>query len=734
MRAVALAALGGAAVAAAALGAEPAVVVLADGQVLEGEAEVLGDGSVRVALDAGPEREAFEVVLAPAAVDRIEPVGSDDDEDLPRALVRLHDGRELRGRVHLGRAEVVVRSALGEVRVPRYEVEEVVRVLPAPPRVALDADLGLTLRIPADWEADAAHGLGERLRLVRGDFRAGVSVVVRWAATAGSPLERAREALAGDLSPAGRVYRDDDATFTIEDVAVDHAPRGGHRLDVGGRAYLRGDLLVWLRTWTSPPIEALVGSGSEDAAGAEEVAGDVARVLRSLRWLPDGIAREGAVFRDPALRLAVEAPPRFRLAPTRREGVVAVARSREQAGASLEVATAEGEPEAALRARFADLEPEVVEVGELRVRRVEGEGVRALAYAVGGGPTVVVTVRSPEPEALALLTRGILLLDPEGLGAEAREATELAPRRAEARDLLARGKEHEVPEILEPVLAAWPDDPAALGMRVAALRGRVPARQLTHELDAAWVATGAPWIAAELSAALLAEAAEEADDPGGYVDASETYLRAAAVWPTEEVWLEVIDFFVDRARAAYADGDETSAWARFARVRGALGSWREIDDVELELRLESARAALKERDPRSARRQTRRAWLLGAGPDVVDAIYADTEALDLALEREAEAERERRKRARHAAGGFRFGIPPTRTSGRRGHGFVQPSSLGRSSGRGRRVRPSSLGRSSGRARRRFRSRSTRRGTRVRRTRRSRRSSRRVRLNGRFVFD
>lgn len=700
--------------------AEDAVVLLADGQTISGQVTVEPDGAVRIQVAGRDGATGFEVTLAPEAVEKVLPAGSLRREALPRALVELQDGRELRGEVLADAYTVIVRGPYGQVEVARADVVGVRPEEPEPPRTCADADLGLVLRIPDGWLVDDPGGVGERLRLVRADGRVRLSVLVRRAPTSGSPLQRVREALESDLTRAGKVSPGPDDLMKVEDAPVDHAARG-RPLRVTGRAELRGELVVWYRV-------EMDGQEELEAGLAEQLE----RWIPQRRWLDGGRSPDGTFFRDEALRVAIEAPPGWKVVAP--DGAGEVARLTGPNGGVLRVhAIDDPDLEAGLRDLLEE-EPEQVVAGDAgSVALVRSKAARERGLAWGwGGKTVVVVARAQRAEELARLTTGVLLIDPEAPLEEAKDATALAPRRAAARQALADGDPEGALSPLADVLATWPDDPEALGLRVAAIRDRAAPLELVGALDDAWYALGSPWVAEELGSALL-EQAREAVERKDMLAANGAYARAAEVWPDEQTCAEVERWFVVRAKEALKAGDRAQAWTRLATARKLLGGLESLDAAEAGMRLEAARALLEAKDPQGARREARKAWQLGADDKPVDQIYARAEALERSLEQAREAERARRAAARGSGGGLEFGIPPSRTSGS-GSRRVRPSSMVSGGKRGNRVR--AVNYTSGRSRRvrpAFSSDSNDGGSRRVRT-RSNGGGRRVRSNGRFVFE
>lgn len=700
---------------------DPSIVVLADGQTLEGEVTVEADGAVRLKVPArGGERPPFEVTLAPEAVEKVLPAGSLQRETLPRGVVELTDGRELRGEVLVSQTSVVVRGAWGQVEVPRADVAGVRPEEPEAPRTCADADLGLSLRVPEGWSLDEPGGVGERLRLVRDDGRVRFSVLVRAAPLAPSNGERIKQALQSDLitswsaSQEGELWRVSDATI---DAAARQRP-----LRVEGRVELRGELAIWYRA----EIDGLLDADKSLDQLLE-------RLIESRRWLDNGRSQDGSLYRDAALRLAVEAPPGWRLLEPNQPGQLTRMESPAVKGGLLRVhAVDDPNLEEALRDQL-DAAPEELtreETDGLVVVKSRSAEERGLAYACDG-KTVVVVARAAEPGALARLTRSVVIIDPLAPRQEAKDAEAVLAHRAAARGLVATDPAAAQAELAD-LLTVWPDDPEALQLRAASLRDRAPPAEVVGALDDCWYALGSPWVAEELAQALR-EQARHCAGQGDHVGAGEAWSRAAEVWLDDAVAAELEAYYVGRAKAAFSEKDWTLTWAKLATARKLLGPLESLDEVEIKLRLDAARQELKDKDPQGARREARKAWLLGADQNVVDTLYAQAESLEISLQRQKDAEAARRRAS--SGGGLEFGIPPSLSSNRGGLRTVRASSMLRPNGRGRRVRSPTY--SSGRQRRVRAANSSYNkysGQRRVRSRSSSGTTRRVRSNGRFVFE
>lgn len=704
------------------------VVLLKDGQTLEGKASVLPTGEVELEVTTS-DGGVLRLRLDASAVERIERAADVKEERLASAVVRLVDGREITGQVRIRGGEVVVKGPFGEVAFAREDVAAITPVVPEPPRVVLDGDLGLLMPLPPGWAADDAEGLGERLRIVRRDGRARLSALLRAASPDGrTPETQVRAALLHDIGSGATITRRDDGRFLVRDRVVDPAV-AGQLVELIGIAEVDGSRVTWIR--------ALLDPASSDAALAAEVEGLAARRA----WLAPGVSRDGAFFRDPALRLLVEAPPGFRGEAA--TGVrVATFTSPQDPSARLDVhVVQDDDPQAALLDLVeADL-PEGDEGGKKAKLEVtplaDGRGVRgqagllrAVALRCDGGRVAVVVVRAGTVERLAELSAGVATLDPGAGSAALAVVEQLLPQRGEAAERLAAGDAAGAARIVDLVLQEAPDDPDALSLRVACARAAGDQPALRDALDAAWVAGGAPWVGEALGRALVAHAktlgeAGTAEALDAAVDAIE---RAAEAWPDAEVGETAARLLIDAARRAFEKGEPGQAWARFARARLLLGGRDDLDKAERDLRVAAAKAFIQAGDALGARREARRAYTLGAPDATVDDIYGKAEQLDRAREGAEEAAR---RKARGGAGGgeFAFGVPPTQNaSGRQRR--IQPTAFERPTSRTGRVRD--VGSTNGTRRSRIREQQTRTGTRVQPTRYTGRG-RRVRTNGELVF-
>jgi hypothetical protein len=213
-----------------------------------------------------------------------------------------------------------------------------------------------------------------------------------------------------------------------------------------------------------------------------------------------------------------------------------------------------------------------------------------------------------------------------------------------------------------------------------------------------------------------------ADDHAGALEAIE---RAAEVWPNDEVTAATVTVMTTGATRAYDGGEPLVAWARYARLRELVGALPEVDAAEAALRLRAATDAMRVNDTRTARREARRAYTLGAADADVDKIYSQAEAHDV-----AQARREAFVRARGQTGGqggFSFGVPPTR-NGRSSR--IKTTAFVRPTGQSNRIRPLNY---SGERGRRVRNRRIGRSNRRIGPPQPNGGSRRVRSNGSFLF-
>lgn len=704
------------------------VVLLKDGQTLEGKASVLPTGEVEMEVTTS-DGGVLRLRLDATAVERIERAADVKEERLSSAVVRLVDGREITGQVRIRGGEVVVKGSFGEVAFTREDVAAITPVVPEPPRVVLDGDLGLLLPLPPGWAADDAEGLGERLRIVRRDGRARLSALLRAASPDGrTPESQVRAALLHDVGSGATITRREDGRFLVRDRVVDPAV-AGQLVELIGIAEVDGSRVVWIR--------ALLDPAASDAALAAEVEGLAARRA----WLAPGVSRDGAFFRDPGLRLLIEAAPGFRGEAA--TGVrVATFTSPQDPSARLDVHVVEDDdPRAALLDLVeADLPPaeggnkvplELIPLADGRGVRGQAGLLRAVALRCDGGRVAVVVVRAGTIERLAELSAGVATLDPGAGSASLAVVEQLLPQRGEAAERLAAGDAAGAARAVDLVLQEAPEDPEALSLKVACARAAGDPAALRDALDAAWVAGGAPWVGEALGRALVAHARAlgEAGTPEALAAAVDAIERAAEAWPDAEVGETAALLLIDAAKRAFEKGEQGQAWARFARARLLLGAREDLDKAERDLRLAAARGFIEAGDTLGARREARRAYGLGATDKAVDDIYARAEQLDRAREGAEEAAR---RKARGAAGGggeFSFGLPPTRNqSGRQRR--IQPTAFERPTGRTGRVRD--IGATNGSRRSRIRDYPSRSGTRVQPTRYTGKG-RRVRTNGELVF-
>lgn len=703
------------------------VVLLKDGQTLEGKASVLPSGEVEMEV-ATSDGGVLRVRLDATAVERIERAADVKEERLASAVVRLVDGREITGQVRIRGGDVVVKGSFGEVAFAREDVEAITPVVPEPPRVVLDGDLGLLLPLPPGWAADEAEGLGERLRIVRRDGRARISALLRSASPDGrTPESQVRAALLHDVGSGATITRRDDGRVLVRDRVVDPAV-AGQLVELIGIAEVDGSRVVWIR--------ALLDPASSDAALAAEVEGLAARRA----WLAPGVSRDGAFFRDPALRLLVEAAPGFR-GEAASGTCVATFTSPQDPSARLDVHVVEDDdPQAALL----DLvEPDLPEGDKGAKAKLEltplpdGRGVRgqaglvrAVALRCDEGRVAVVVVRAGSVERLAELSAGVATLDPGAGSAALAVVEQLLPQRGEAAERLAAGDSAGAARAVDLVLQEAPDDPEALSLKVACARAAGDQAALRDALDAAWVAGGAPWVGEALGRALVAHARTlgEAGTPEALDAAVDAVERAAEAWPDAEVGETAARLLIDAAKRAFEKGEQGQAWARFARARLLLGGREDLDKAERDLRLAAAKAFIQAGDSLGARREARRAYALGAADKAVDDLYARAEQLDRARE-SAEAAARRNARGPGGGGEFSFGLPPTKNqSGRQRR--IQPTAFERPTSRTGRVRD--IGATNSVRRARIRAQPSRSGTRVQPTRYTGKG-RRVRTNGELVF-
>lgn len=703
-----------------ALAGERAAIILVDGQTLEGDVEVLGGGDVDIVIEVGGAKQRLR--LAGSAIERIEPLAGRAEETLPEAVVRMNDGRELRGEARVRSSEVVIKGPYGQVVVPRSDVRSIAPVLPELPRTVADADTGLVLPLPVGWFADEPGAVGERLRLVRDDGAATLSVLLRALppseGAAADQAARVRKALRHDLGSGATLEALDERRWRVRDTATDHAVPGTWPLHLVGVVELVEDHVVFFR--------ALVDASADLDAALPGQLEDLVERQSSLRA---GTSRDGGFFRDPALGVFLEAPAGFRVRESKVPGERARVVSPSDPTAQLVVHVVD---DPAPRDALLDLlegAPETTDEVPLRsgggaVFRARRPGERGVALRTDAG-TVAIVARAAKPEPLAQLTLGVLLIHPAAAQETLDAAERLLPLIDRAREALDADDPKATLAALEPVLAEHPDEPAARALRVAALRAQKAAPDvLIEELDAAWVAAGSPWIAQELARTLTAysSALAEAGEHAKAVDAIE---RAAEAWGDDVVAAAAIDLLTAAAKRAHAAGEPLVCWARFARLRELVGARTEVDDAEAALRLVTAKAALEAGDTNAARREARRAYTLGADAGAVERIYAGADGIDRDVDAAKETERARRDARAAASGGLAFGVPPSRNN--RGSRVRDTAFERRSEGTSRFVRPAQRDRGS-----RVRGRVEGQGKRVKSQ--PTRKGRRVRSNGSFVFD
>lgn len=700
------------------LAGERAVIVLTDGQTFEGDARPLPDGGVEVTIDLSS-GGTQTLLLDALAIERIEPLDAKREEAVAEAIVRLVDGRELRGEAIVRRSEVVVRGAHGQVVVARGDVVSVSAVLPEPARTLADADTGLILPLPAGWVPDEAAGVGERLRLVREDGRASISVLLRplpaGSGGAAIDLERIRAALQHDVGGSADLRRAEDGRWRVRDSAHDPAVPGTWPMHLLGTVELFDDHVLFFRA---------LADGAEPLDPTLQAALDEVVTKRAV--LREGRSRDGTMFRDPAARLFVEAPAGFRIGqPAERpDGVFAQV-------------TSPGEPSASLVLQLVDdtdaknalldlLEgpaeaSDEVTLGGTTVFRARREGERGVTLRAAAG-VIAIMARAPTPEQLARLTGSVVVFDPGATASELDAAERLLPLLTRARRALDDDDAATALELVDLVLGQRPEDPDALTLRCAALRARGDAAATLEALDDAWVNTGRPWVGQELARGLLERSRAQAA-AGEHAAALEAIERAAEVWPDEDVTAATITVMTTGAQRSFDAGEPLVAFARYARLRELVGSHPQVDAGEAALRLRAGQAALAEGDTRTARREARRAYTLGAADDDVNRLYSQAEHLDY-----TQAVREARARAHGPGrqGGFSFGIPPTQN---RRSSRIKPTAFNRPGERGNRVRGVNY---TGERSRRVRPQREGRGRRVRPPQPSG-GGRRVRSNGSFLF-
>lgn len=654
---------------------QPSVVLLTDGQTLEGIVRIEGP-TVRIIVKNGAERA--EIVLAAESVKSIDP--RDKPEQVVNdAAVRLKDGRTLRGRALRYKGIVRIQGTHGEVEVRRDEVAAIEIAAPPRSRLLVDGDLGIALPVPEGWTEDDPTGLGERLRLVDADARCFVSIVARTLPEGDSTLAQVRAALQGDLGPQAQVSPRGELIW-IEDEGY---AIGSNSLKVRrtGFAHLEGNLVLWFRA------TYLAEAPRERREATEALA-------KRAHWIKAGVQESAALVYAPKLRLLLSAPAETKLTRPKEGPTYRITAKQKQGVLEVFHLPNDPDPSGAIQDR---VEVEVVKsakLGSLEVFRARTEGVRALGYRSGEG-CVLLIARSKKLDLLARLTSSARLLEPSAVRAEIARETGIARQKVEIRLHLHEERPVQAEKIVRELLTAAPQDPDLLGLAITSRRAQD--KTLGEDLDDLYSALGAEWTARELSTALLSEG--RAYGPKDYVKAAAALERAAQVWASDEVATEVQEFFVTGAKAIFKAGDSGKAWARLARARSVGIDLPAVDAVERKLRFTSAEAYLKAKKPDLARREARRGYELGEEPAQVERLYAAAERVQVGLDKAA-------KRKNRGSGGFRFGLPPTQVGPRKN----------------RRVRRSSFNRPARRSRRRaaFRPRGRRTRGRVRRGKRSRR--------------
>jgi hypothetical protein len=674
---------------------QPSVVVLTDGQTLEGIVRIEGP-TVRIIVKDGA--ESAEIVLAAESVESIDPRDK-PDQIVEDATVRLKDGRRLRGRAIRFKGVVRVQGAHGEVEVRRDEVLKIEVAEPPRSRLLVDGDLGIALPVPKGWSEDEPTGLGERLRVVDEAARCFVSVVARTLPEGDSTLAQVRAALLGDLGPRAQVSPRGDLIWIEDEVLA----AGSAELKVrhSGAVHISGDLMLWFRA------SYLVDAKRERREATDALA-------KRIHWIKAGVHESAAIVYAPKLGLLLSAPaetkllrpkegPTYRIAAKGKRGVLDVFHLDD-----------DPDPAAAIQDRVDVERVEESKVGGLNVFRARAEGVRAIGYRSGQG-SVILIARAKELDLLQRLTNGARLLEPAAIQEEIARDTGIARQMAEVRLHLHEERPVQADRIVRELLTAAPEDPGLLSLAIECRR--VQDKSLSVDLDDLYSALGAEWIAKDLSSALLDEGrAYKADE---YVKAASSLERAAQVWPSDEIATEVQDFFVTGAEAAFKAGDRGKTWARLARARRFGSDLLAVDKVELGLRLDSADLYLKEKKPGLARREARRGYELGGDVNRVERIYAQAERIQMIKERESKIKK------RGSGGGFRFGLPPSQVVSRQGR--IRRTAFTRPTARNRRRRNGFTTRS-----RRIRNRPARRGgqRRVRRYYTSTGGSRRARVRSR----
>ena len=481
-------------------------------------------------------------------------------------------------------------------------------------------------------------------------------------------------------------------------------------LRVRGRAVVRDDVVVWIH-----------GECEESSLGDEgvKVLDDLVKKARFLAPTHN----EAGLLRQADLRLLLETPGGARL-KTRGEGQPRFElRVPGQKDARL-AGFVNDDPDArsALLDRLGlDFDEKALSSSKsngLTIWQAGSEGMKAAAWTVGER-TVVVMARAKDASTLARLANSVRVLAAGGFDEDLEHLTRLVHKRGRIRGFLLDNRLDAARRAAAELEEEADEDPRLLGLKVAIARARK--RDVIEPLEEVWASNGAAWVAEELGQALVERARAAKDD---HVAAADAFEKAAEVLPTEEVLEEGMGFFLQAAQQAYDSGERIHAWARLARARSLVGSLPQIDDKEAALRLHSAKAYLKERKPKLARSEARRAWSLGAEGKDVETVYNSAEHIQRSMEREREI------RGRKRGNGFRFGLPPSLNRQPRGGGRVRATAFTSGNQRSRFVRQRQFRRS----RRINRRQANGRRASSRFNRRRQGVSRRVRSNGGFAFD
>lgn len=119
------------------------LVILEDGQTLEGQVTIEGD---EVVIRLGGERFDEKQAEIRIAAESVKAIEDDVDEQLIQdAVLELKDGRTLRGTVAKRGSRVIVRAKHGEVELAKDEVLKISQAAPELPKQVIDGDLGLEI-------------------------------------------------------------------------------------------------------------------------------------------------------------------------------------------------------------------------------------------------------------------------------------------------------------------------------------------------------------------------------------------------------------------------------------------------------------------------------------------------------------------------------------------------------------------------------------------------------------